>query len=357
MRRMLRPKKRWNDEGVASTVGTIMALLVFLTFLSLITNQYVPVWMKDSEAAHMGESLGQFGDFKSDIDTQILGAQVAQQMRRHFIPYTSFATVKLGVDGVPIFASPTLGELSVKQASAPWTIWFRYSISGNNTTVPEATSCSLTNPDLACGGYVRLHVFNRYFPPQSIAYENGALIRWQQDGELVKGEPTFQVVQSTNSTQVDFSLIQLFGAGGVAGVGSEGLQAQVVAADLQEYAKIRTDVWINHTTLWGPAWYRFFNSTLARAFDVGAGDYETNPDFQYDELYAQGGRVLQLRADNPYYFVQALWSDSTESYGVSVTFKVDRTGDSVDVLPISVFRLLHAYVNVAAGDRGNQVGI
>src|SRR4030067_2659533 len=76
MRRLL-PRRHWNDEGVASTVGTIMALLVFLTFLSHITNQYVPVWMKDSEAGHMGEVHGQIGKNKRDIYHTILGAQTA----------------------------------------------------------------------------------------------------------------------------------------------------------------------------------------------------------------------------------------------------------------------------------------
>ena len=37
-----------------------MALLVFLTFMSLIVNQYVPVWMKDSEASHMGAAFASF---------------------------------------------------------------------------------------------------------------------------------------------------------------------------------------------------------------------------------------------------------------------------------------------------------
>src|SRR6266511_1857147 len=108
--RVLIRELRSDERGVASTVGTIMALLVFLTFLSLITNQYVPVWMKDSEAGHMGEALGQIGKFKSDIDLQMLAAQTANLVGRHYIPVTTFSSVKLGVDGVPIFASPTLGE-------------------------------------------------------------------------------------------------------------------------------------------------------------------------------------------------------------------------------------------------------
>src|SRR3972149_1497296 len=130
-----------------------MALLVFLTFLSLITNQYVPVWMKDSEAAHMGEVLGQLGDFKSDIDTQILGARVAQQVGQKWLAFTSFSTIKLGVDGVPIFSSPTVGELQINQKAAPWTVWFRYNIGGDNTTGPEGASRSLSKPHPLGGGH------------------------------------------------------------------------------------------------------------------------------------------------------------------------------------------------------------
>jgi hypothetical protein len=351
MRRLL-PRRHWNEEGVASTVGTIMALLVFLTFLSLITNQYVPVWMKDSEAGHMGEALGQFGDFKSDIDTQILGARVAQQMRSHFIPYTAFATVKLGVDGVPIFSSPTLGELRVNQTNAPWTVWFRYSISGNNTTVPEATC-----PASLCGGHVRLNVFNRYFPRQEIAYENGALIRAQSDGQLVKGATSFQVLVANSSVQVDFALIQLFGSGGVVGVGSEGLQSRVLSVDLQEYKKVKTDIIVNHTSLYGPAWYRFFNDTLADAYGITSDDYDSNQDFDFTVLFDGYGRAIQLRTDNPIYVVQSLWNPAKENYNVTLRFKLDVGGDSVSVLPVTAFRLLHAYVNVDAGERGSEVGI
>src|SRR2546425_500812 len=110
MRILIRDIRR-DEEGVASTVGTIMALLVFLTFLSLIVNQYVPVWMKDSEASHMNGALGQFGGIKGAIDLQILAAQAAQISGTHYIPVTASSAVSLGVDGVPIFAASTLGTL------------------------------------------------------------------------------------------------------------------------------------------------------------------------------------------------------------------------------------------------------
>src|SRR5213592_2675950 len=96
--RLLIPDIFGDEEGVASTVGTIMALLVFLTFLSLIVNQYVPVWMKDSEASHMNGALGQFGGIKGAIDLQILSAQAAQIAGTHYIPVTASSAVSRGVD-------------------------------------------------------------------------------------------------------------------------------------------------------------------------------------------------------------------------------------------------------------------
>src|SRR6266496_4163795 len=95
--RVLIRELRSDERGVASTVGTIMALLVFLTFLSLIVNQYVPVWMKDSEASHMNNALGQFSSMKSAIDLQNLAAQGSGS---DYVPVTAASAVTLGVEGV-----------------------------------------------------------------------------------------------------------------------------------------------------------------------------------------------------------------------------------------------------------------
>src|SRR5256885_4860483 len=84
---------RSDERAVASTVGTIMALLVFLTFLSVIVNQYVPIWMKDSEASHMNLSLGQFGGIKGDIDLQMLAAQASADAGTFHIPEAWAASI------------------------------------------------------------------------------------------------------------------------------------------------------------------------------------------------------------------------------------------------------------------------
>jgi len=340
-----RPLLGQSEDAVASTVGTIMALLVFLTFLSLITNQYVPVWMKDAEATHMSDALGQFGEFKSSLDLQILAAHTSLLADEPYVPVTTFTSVKVGVDGVPIFATPTIGNLRMDQEGSRWSVNFTYNLGGNTTLVPES--------ECGCGGSVRLRVFNRFYLAQSIAYENGAIIRSQDDGQVVKGQPAFRVgIIENTSASVDFRLIELFevGSGDVTGVGAEGLQARLIGLDLQEYTSIQTAIEIRAETLHGPAWYRFFNETLARAYGITTeyyGDFPAESDLIAD--YAPDGRAVQLTANNPVYLVHSLWDAASGTYELIVSFKLDDLGDSIDVLPVSAFRILHAYVNVEVG--------
>src|SRR3977135_2063613 len=112
---------RSDERAVASTVGTIMALLVFLTFLSVIVNQYVPIWMKDSEASHMNTALGQFGGVRGYIALQMLAPPAAADAGTFHIPVTTAPAVNLGVDGVPIFSSPTPGTLELSSDAGLFT--------------------------------------------------------------------------------------------------------------------------------------------------------------------------------------------------------------------------------------------
>ncbi len=300
----------------------------------------------------MGNALGQLGDFKADVDTQTLVAQGVAANGKHYIPVTMFATIKLGVDGVPIFSTDTLGQLVINGTIAPWTVWFRYSVSGNNTTVPEA-SC------FQCGGAVILTVFNRYYPQQSIAYENGALIRSQPDGQVIKAPPAFDVVTTGSNVTVDFSLFQLFGSGGLMGSETEGLQSQVIGVDFESYTRITTDIYINHTTSYGPAWYSLFNATLGSpsGYNILSTWYNTRAGFTYQQQYDASGRALLLKADNPVFTVQSQWNTVTSQYSVTVRLKTPGVRNGMTVPPVSPFNLLHSYVNVAAGTQGNTVGI
>src|SRR5438128_9536828 len=233
-----------------------MALLVFLTFLSLIVNQYVPIWMKDCDATHMNGALGQFGGLKGAIDLQILAAQAAKISGTHYIPVTSSSAVSLGVDGVPIFAASTLGTIQSYPDAGPFTVTFDYLIRGVSTRVQEQSN-----------GSIELDVANRYYVPQRIAYENGAIIRYQSDGQVIRAQPTFSVLKTNNTLDVSFGLVSLYGSGSVSGTSTEVVNTQVFAFDRQDYQGFPTNtaVWINHTSPYGLAWYSFLNSTLANA--------------------------------------------------------------------------------------------
>src|SRR2546422_9274652 len=263
---------RRGGEGAASTVGTIMGLPVFLTFLSLIVNQYVPVWMKDSEASHMTGALGQFGGIKGAIDLQILAAQAAQISGTHYIPVTASSAVSLGVDGVPIFAASTLGTLQSFPDGGPFTVSFDYLIRGVSTHVQEQSN-----------GSIELDVGNRYYVPQKIAYENGAVIRYQSDGQVIRAQPTFSVVKTNNTLDISFGLVSLYGAGSVSGTSTEVVNTQGFAFDRQDYQGFPANAVIsfNHTSRYGLCRYRFLNQTLANALRLGGTFTQTPPRISY----------------------------------------------------------------------------
>lgn len=329
MRILIRDIRR-DEEGVASTVGTIMALLVFLTFLSLIVNQYVPVWMKDSEASHMNGALGQFGGIKGSIDLQVLAAQAAQISGAHYIPVTASSAVSIGVDGVPIFAASTLGTIQSFPDAGPFTVQFDYLIQGVRTHVQEQSN-----------GSVELDVQNRYYIPQKIAYENGAVIRYQSDGQIIRAQPTFNVLKANNTLDISFGLVSLYGAGSVSGTSTEVVNTQVFAFDRQDYQRFPANavIWVNHTSRYGLAWYRFLNQTLANSLVLGGTFTQTPLDISYT---AKIGLIV-------IYKVSASYNPVTQAY----TMRLEIHNSAL--LALSFFRLQHAQVQVGVGDATTNV--
>lgn len=253
---VIRRDLRRDERGVASTVGTIMALLVFLTFLSLIVNQYVPVWMKDSEASHMDTAVGQFADLKSAIDFEALGALMAQNAGTIFVPSTTSTSVTLGVDGVPIFSSPSAGSLYMNPDQGNWTVWFQYKINGITTTVSQAAS-----------GQVDLNVANRYYPVGDIVYENGAVIRSQPDGQVVRASPTFQAGRAGSTLNLAFELVNLYGSGSASGTSTQIMNSQVFAVNQQSY-NLTTPLYVNHTSAFALGWFNFFNASFSNSLAI-----------------------------------------------------------------------------------------
>lgn len=344
----MKPLRRIRDDesGVASTVGTIMALLVFLTFISLIVNQYVPVWMKDSEASHMGNAFGQFGSLKGSVDLQMLAAQMATNAGVDYIPISSFTPVTLGVEGVPIFTSATLGVLEANTTQRPFSTQFHYLIGSTVTVVNTRSS-----------GAVALEMFNRYYMHGFLTYENGAVIRAQTDGQAVRADPTFDVTIIGNTVRIATTHISLFGEGSVQGSSTEGVHTKLLGVARDDYTRVNTDVWMNATTTVGVAWVSFYNKTLGNAFGIDAGDFVGGCPTTCFTSSLSGSRVQSVTIVTPYYRVEAAWKEPKRAYDVIVRIYNDPNNTIPLVMPISIVRVQQAFVEVAIAERGSNVDI
>lgn len=324
---------RSDDTGVASTVGTTMALLVFLTFLSLIVNQYVPAWMKESEAAHANNVLGQFGNLKGQIDVQILAAHMAANANppREYVPVEAIAAVGLGVDGVPVFSGSTTSTMTAFQTAGPFTVVFDYNVCG--------ASCVLTRVSDVSNGSIDIEMHNRYYIAQRVAYENGAVIRSQGDGQVIRGAPIFSAANANNVLALSFALVTLYGGGTVAGTNTEVIKARLFTLDPQTYRNFPPNgaLWINHTSRYGLAWYQFFNETLGSALKLGGTFTKSTLDLNYTAKI--GATVI--------YGVSSSYNPTNQMYTTRLVM-YNRVG--VGLPQIGSFQFVHAHVQVKVGE-------
>ncbi len=243
MKRLKRVPKRSalkeSNEGVATTVGTIMALLVFLSLLSLITQQYVPVWMEDNEAYHSEEAMQHFSYLKGNIDNLIMN---------DYTDYPLYSTMRLGSEGVPMFASQTPGVIR----STPR--WGGFDV----TFFDGATQRSYEGQ-----GNVSLQVLNRYFEEQTIAYEHGAIILEQPQGAVLRAPPHIRIDEYDGAYSISLTLIDISSSRreSAGGSGVVGITTELWGSTRRTYSNV-TDVSFEMITAYPGAWGTWFNDTL-----------------------------------------------------------------------------------------------
>jgi hypothetical protein len=331
----IKRKLNWDDRGVASTVGTIMALMVVMTFMSMIVNQYVPVWMKDAESAHMNEAYGQFGTLKGSMDLQVLSCVVMLQYNEPCMKSSGFSPIEIGIDGVPIFSAPTVGDLSAHRDAGKFSVNFsyQYEVEGANQTFYVQENST---------GNIVLDVANRYFVPQTLTYEGGAIIRSQREGEVVKGEPSFMITKTGDYVEIWMYLITLHGDGSVTGIGTQGIHHDLVGVSSDAYTGVNSDVTIVHWTENDKAWYDFFNETLSRAYGVTETDYEENAPPEWD--WFDNGQ--QEKATNPYFIVERTVYNNYSL--VEVTIESDDVN-------IGRYTLVSSHFDIIVGETSSRI--
>lgn len=253
----IKKSPRWGDEsGVASTVGTIMSLMIFLTAMGMFTNQFVPVWMSDNESSHMSTAIQQFVTLKSQID-----GVIADNANSLVAPTPLFVPITLSAEGIPVFAGATAGILAFHPKSTYMRPSFNVSFEADDYTLGPLN-------DGHSGGDIDLYCPNRYYVEQHVVYENGAVIINQSDGEFVIAGIQLSVSNyiagSEVSRLVKMTQVSLMGQNKtVGGMGSKGVSADLLYADTSVYNSTGgSDVVITIVSAHGYAWSKFFETSL-----------------------------------------------------------------------------------------------
>ncbi len=286
---------RWDDEGVAATIGTIMSLLVFLTFMGMFTNQFVPVWMSDNESTHMANAMSQILELKADIDGMVVDYADSQMA-----PAPIVAPITLHATGIPIFAESTSGILEFThetQNAMPCM---------NVSFVESGTSGYVLGPTTGghSGGFLSLYAPNRYYVEQRLIYEAGAVILNQTDGEFVVTGPQFSVSEISGERVVKITQVSMMGGNKtIGGTGTKLVNAELMYAGT---TSLRNDdggaLTISVATMYGTAWENYFKNAL----NASLADLDHTVDFSVSKVaypYAYLGRVIN------YYIVTIVIED------------------------------------------------
>ncbi len=187
-------KIRRKEEGIASTVGTIFALMIFTSLLSMFMIQVVPVQIKENEAEHDMQVLSQLSQLRSIVDILTITKNTN---------YTAYVPIKLGAPGVPVVASPTYGQLSVYPAGINSTY---------NMTVSFVDKYS-NSIALHSQGSIQFTAPNRYYVPETFSYENGAIIRYNFHAKnaIMPIKPNIKFENSSRYANISMTLENIYG--------------------------------------------------------------------------------------------------------------------------------------------------
>jgi type II secretory pathway pseudopilin PulG len=236
-------------RGVAAVIGTLLALLVFITLFGIFLTQFLPVWMVDNEASEANLVASQMAQIKSCEDTLALsGSGIC----------TSPVTMQSG--SVPIFASPTQATLSFAEIPQLFT----------NVTFNATGSLTICDPQLhATGesslcfndtaGQVSVSLPDRYYVPLTYTLTMGAVVSSQGGtSQNMLFQPDLEVSAPGVPTQVTLTLYMLEGTPtSLSSVGTSEVYTSFAAS--QNYTGTNTNVNLTFTTPEPCAWDQYLS--------------------------------------------------------------------------------------------------
>lgn len=158
---------RYEEEGVATAVGAIFSILIFIFLLSLFITSYVPAEMKSYEEQYSSNVQNEMVQLISTLSQLSSSYQQGE---------SSEVAFNLQSNYVPLFSSPTVGELSLSSSNAGSSGF----LSVGNSTVK-----------IGSGGVLTVVTNNRYFVDESYSYEFST-IYYEQLGSNPPINTTFE---------------------------------------------------------------------------------------------------------------------------------------------------------------------
>jgi len=122
---------------------------------------------------------------------------------------------------------------------------------------------------------------NAYFVDQTYAYEGGAVILEQHDGEAIISPPFVSIRNYTIEHTVNLSIVDIKGMAGktsASGYGTYSVRTNY--SGYSDYMAMARNITINITTKYPSAWYRYMYSTIKSA-DVDNATYNLSAGNNY----------------------------------------------------------------------------
>ena len=234
---------RPDDRAVSGVVAASLGVVLISVLLGMVVTFWVPAWGYDSEVAHSRDMVNAFGEFKKALELQAIQANTDQSLS------TSFP---LGVGAVPLFGAETPGQLS-HQFLDQGRPRFRANLTDLTGQVNYTAAASL-----------EYFMPNRYYVPQRMAYETGAILVSQADGEAARLTPPFRFENGTAGIDAYFTLFTLDGPETtVSGVEGHGVSSRLslVQTRTQSFSPNGT-ITLNVTSAFSGAWYDYFGRAM-----------------------------------------------------------------------------------------------
>lgn len=274
---MKRVAWRREEEGVAASIGTMLAVLVMLALLTMFSTSWAPEWTKSKEAEHMQLVESQMSNLKALIDSLTLSGNTNAVVS---------SPITLGSRGVPLFSSDARGEISLRSSQSD---------SFNTFNVTNSTG----RYERVAYGSIVYESDNTEFVNQRFYYECGAIIINQGKGNVVSIGPGIIIQNVSGELELSFTLVAIYSDGtSYTSDDTVGIQCRLVSEKItttNDWLNLET-INVNITSPAYMAWYDFFARLIPKS-GVGSGDYDISVDASKEMVSVEFRRVARVTTD------------------------------------------------------------